>query len=109
MIENDYFYHGSISSNITELKALSLLHDENKKTVYIPDIYSELIKYEASGEFRLLRFNKQPLEKQNELIDKSTDIIMKYDFIKNDELKQKFYKKYFLISWKRTASLCGKS
>lgn len=196
MIENDYFYHGSILSNITELKALSLLHNENKKvvyltdnipyalfyiwdgkhnnydrkfvtgwikngityyeelfpmqletfykgvsgylycikklsnilpvnmnesmyyseenisidrTVYIPDIYSELIKYEALGEFRLLRFNEQPLEKQNELIDKSTDIIMKYDFFKNDELKQKFYKKFFWTAWKRAALLYGKS
>ncbi len=37
MNEKNYFYHGSISSNITELKALSLLHDENKKVLYLTD------------------------------------------------------------------------
>lgn len=37
MIEDDYFYHGSISPNVTELKALSLLHEESKKAVYLTD------------------------------------------------------------------------
>lgn len=196
MNEKNYFYHGSISSNITELKALSLLHDENKKVlyltdnipyalfyiwdgkhnnydrkfvtgwikngiayyeelfpmqleifykgvsgylycvkkipnilpvnkndsmyyseenisidcaVYIPDIYSKLMEYEALGKFKLLRFNEQPLEKQNELIGKSVDIILKSNFFKNDEPKLNFYKKYFPTAWERAVLLCGKS
>lgn len=196
MIENDYFYHGSISPNIIKLKTLSLLHNENKKavyltdnipyallyiwdgkhnnydrkfvtswikngityyeelfpmqlkifykgvsgylycvkkspkilpvsknesmyyseenisidrTIYIPDIYSELMKYETLGKFKLLRFNEQSLGKQNELIDKSAGIILKSDFFKNDELKLKFYKKYFPTAWERAVLLCGKN
>lgn len=196
MIENDYFYHGSISPNIIELKTLSLLHNENKKAVYltdnipyalfyiwdgkhnnydrkfvtswikngityyeelfpmqleifykgvsgylycvkkspkilpvsknesiyyseenifidrvvfIPDIYSELMKYETLGKFKLLRFNEQSLGKQNELIDKSAGIILKSDFFKNDELKLNFYKKYFPTAWERAVLLCGKN
>lgn len=69
--------------------------------VYIEDIYRELIKYETSGQFKLLRFNEQTKEKQNELINKSAGIIAKSDFFKNDEEKAKFYKKYFSAAWER--------
>lgn len=67
------------------------------------------MKYEALGKFKLLRFNEQPLDKQNELIDKSAGIILKSDFFKNDEPKLKFYKKYFPKAWERAVSLYGKS
>ena len=71
------------------------------RAVYISDIYQELMKYEALGEFKLFRFNEQSKEKQNELIDKSAGIIVKSDFFKNDQEKLKFYKKYFSAAWER--------
>lgn len=37
MIEKNYFYHGSISADITKLKASSLLYNTNKKVVYLTD------------------------------------------------------------------------
>lgn len=188
MSEKKYFYHGSISADITKLKALSLLHNTNKKVVYltdnipyallyiwdgkhnnydrkfvtgwiknglvcyeelftnqleifykgvsgylyciekglnifavedkesmyysetdiiadhadyISDIYYELMKYEAAGKFKLLRFNEQPKERQDMLINKSADIITESDFFKNDEAKLNFYKKYFTEAWER--------
>lgn len=57
------------------------------------------MKYEAEEKFRLFRFNEQSAEKQNKLIDKSADIIIRSDFFKNDEIKLKFYKKYFKAAW----------
>lgn len=191
MSEKNYFYHGSISSDITKLKASSLLHNTNKKVVYltdnvpyalfyiwdrehnnydrkfvtgwiknglayyeetfpdqleifykgvsgylycikknlnisavenresmyysetdinidhaiyISDIYHELMKYEAAGKFKLLKFNEQPEERQDMLINKSADIITKSDFFKNDEAKLNFYKKYFTLAWERAKS-----
>lgn len=188
MIEKNYFYHGSISADITKLKASSLLYNTNKKVVYltdnipyalfyiwdgkhnnydrkfvtgwiknglacyeelfpdqleifykgvsgylycvknnlnisaaedresmyysetdiiidhavyISDIYYELMKYEAAGKFKLLRFNEQPKERQDMLINKSADIITESDFFKNDETKLSFYKKYFTEAWER--------
>lgn len=188
MSEKNFLYHGSVSANITELKAYSMLHETDKKVVYltdnipyalfyiwdenhnnynrkfvtgwiknniacyeemfpnqletfykgvsgylycieksadisafdgkeamyysekdisvtravyIPDIYQELMKYEALGKFKLFRFNEQSEEKQNELIDKSAGIIVKSDFFKNDQEKLKFYKKYFSAAWER--------
>lgn len=37
MHEKSYFYHGSISADIAELKASSLLHGTDKKVVYLTD------------------------------------------------------------------------
>lgn len=37
MNEKNLLYHGSISADITELKALSPLHGSNKKVVYLTD------------------------------------------------------------------------
>ena len=71
------------------------------RAVYIPDIYQDLMEFEALGEFKLFRFNERPEEKQNELIDKSAGIIVKSDFFKDDQEKLKFYKKYFLAAWER--------
>ncbi|MDE6763552.1 MAG: hypothetical protein K2J73_07720 [Oscillospiraceae bacterium] len=183
-----YFYHGSIQADITKLKASSLLHETNKKvvyltdnipyallyiwngkhnnydrkfvtgwiknkiacyeeifpnqleifyknvsgylycaeknsdisavngresmyysetdivadrTIYISDIYQELMKYETAGKFRLFRFNEQSKESQNKLIDKSADIIISSNFFKTDEAKLNFYKKYFSEAWER--------
>lgn len=73
---------------------------------YISDIYCELMKYEAAGKFKLLRFNKQPKERQDMLINKSADIITKSDFFKNDEAKLSFYKKYFTEAWERANLKC---
>ncbi len=64
-------------------------------TVVSHAIYQELIRFEALGGFKLFRFNEQSEESQNELIDKSAEIIVKSDFFKNDQEKLKFYKKYF--------------
>ncbi|MDE7278989.1 MAG: hypothetical protein K2N26_04600 [Oscillospiraceae bacterium] len=188
MSEKKYFYHGSIQADITKLKASSLLHETNKKvvyltdnipyallyiwsgkhnnydrkfvtgwiknkiacyeeifpnqleifyknvagylycveknsdisavngresmyysetdivadrTIYISDIYQELMKYETAGKFRLFRFNEQSKESQNKLIDKSADIIIRSNFFETDEAKLNFYKKYFSEAWER--------
>lgn len=192
MNEKNLLYHGSISADITELKALSSLHGSNKKVVYltdnipyalfyiwdenhnnynrkfvtgwtknsiayyeemfpnqletfykgvsgylyriekntdilkadgredmyycendilvnnavyISDIYQELMKYEADGNFKLFRFSEQSEEKQNELINKSAGIIAKSDFFKSDKEKLKFYKKYFSEAWERAEQI----
>lgn len=76
--------------------------------IYISDVYRELMKYEAAGEFKLFGFNEQSEEKQNELTDKYADIIIKSDFFKGDEAKLKFYKKYFLAAWEHAESIHNK-
>lgn len=48
--------------------------------IYVSDIYQEFIRFETLGEFKLFRFNEQSEEMQNELVDKSAEIIVKSDF-----------------------------
>lgn len=70
----------------------------------ISDIYCELMKYEATGKFKLFRFNEQPKERQDMLINKSADIIIRSDFFKNDGAKLNFYTKYFTLALERAKS-----
>ncbi len=69
---------------------------------YIPDVYDELVKYELSGELKVLRFNEQPEKRQNELIDLIAASIVNEDCF-NDNVKSEFYKRYFKEAWKRAA------
>lgn len=104
-----YLYRIEKSTDISAVDGREAMYYSEKdisanRAVHIPDIYQELMKFEALGEFKLFRFNKQSEEKQNELTDKSAGIILKSDFFKNDKEKLKFYKKYFSAAWERASS-----
>ncbi|MDE7233511.1 MAG: hypothetical protein K2N29_00440 [Ruminiclostridium sp.] len=78
------------------------------RSFYVPDIYEELMKYEAAGKFKLLRFHEQSEKRQNELIDKYAHLIIKSDFFHNDEAKLKFYRKYLTAAWERADFIYNK-
>ena len=104
-----YLYCIEKSTDISAVDGREAMYYSEKdisvnRAVYIPDIYQELMKFEALGKFKLFRFNEQSEEKQNELIDKSAGIIVKSDFFKNDQEKLQFYKKNFSAAWERAAS-----
>ena len=71
------------------------------RSFYVPDIYEVLMKCEAAGKLKLLRFYEQSEKRQNELIDKYAHFIIKSDFFRNDEEKLKFYRKYLTAAWER--------
>lgn len=101
-----YLYCIEKSSNILPIDGSeSVYYSESDIIVdnvfFISDIFQELMKYEAMGSFKLFKFNEQSKEYQDKLIDKSSEIIIRSDFFKNDEIKLKFYKKYFTEAWKR--------
>ena len=75
------------------------------KTIYIPDVYEELLKYEAEGKFVVLRYNEQSAERQNELIDFMAKGIINAKFFAGNEQKQAFMKKYFPKSWEKAEML----
>lgn len=72
-----------------------------EKTVFIQDVYEELLKYEKSEELKVLRYNEQSAKRQNELIDMITTVILRNDFYKKNKQKARFYKKYFLKAWEQ--------
>lgn len=71
------------------------------KVDYIPDVYEELLKYEASGKFKVLRYNEQSEKRQDELIDLITTGIVKSNFLKDNEAKAQFMRKYFVKAWEK--------
>ena len=70
-------------------------------TEYICDVYTEFLKYEAVGQFKVFRYNEQSDERKSELIELTSNAIVRENFYKNDDAHRKFIKKHFIESWKR--------
>ena len=75
------------------------------ETIYIPDVYEELLKYEAEGKFVVLRNNEQLTERQSELVDLIVKDIIHAKYYAENEQKQAFMKKYFSKSWEKAELL----
>ena len=101
-----YLYRISDSANIKSVgNRKNMFYCAGNATVaesiYIPDVYDELLKYEAEGKFVVLRYNEQSAEKQNELVDFIAKGIIHEKFYARNEQKQAFMKKYFPKSWEK--------
>ncbi|WP_291573085.1 hypothetical protein [Clostridium sp. UBA4548] len=101
-----YLYCISKNSGIQSVENRECLYYSLKNTViakvdYISDVYEELLKYEASGKFKVLRYNEQSKKRQDELIDLIAISIVKSDFFKDNEAKAQFMKKYFVKAWEK--------
>ncbi|MBQ9132980.1 MAG: hypothetical protein IJX64_00455 [Clostridia bacterium] len=79
----------------------SSVDTEVEKAIYIPDVYEELMRYEMIGKLKVLRYNDQTKQRQNELTDIIAASIIKRDFYKNNPPRAMFMKKYFQKAWKK--------
>ena len=68
---------------------------------HIPDVYEELLRYEAAGALVVLRFEVQTEQRQNELISLIAEAIMRADFFQEDKVQRAFMKRYFSQAWER--------
>ena len=75
------------------------------ESTYIPDVYEELLKYEAEGKFAVLRYNEQSAERQNELTDFMAQGIIREGFYTANKEKQEFMKKHFSKAWEKAELL----
>ena len=69
------------------------------KAEQIPDIYEELLKYEAEGLLTVLRYNDQSIERQKELTDLIAGAIRKASFYVDNQEHREFMKRYFRKAW----------
>lgn len=67
---------------------------------FIPDVYEELLKYEAAGEIRILRFTEQTAERQAELTEMIAAYIRQSNFFPDDHEQQRFMKRNFSAAWR---------
>ena len=73
--------------------------------IYIPDVYEELLKYEAAGKFVVHRYNELSAEQQKELVDFMAQGIIHDGFYTKNREKQEFMKKHFPKAWKKAELL----
>ena len=71
------------------------------KVIFIPNVYEEILKYEKSGEFAVLRYNEQSEKRQQELVDLMASFIVASKFFQNDIAQAEFMKKHFVMAWKK--------
>ena len=69
-------------------------------TIFIPDVYDELLKHEAAGHLLVLRYNEQTPERQAELVQMITAAIRQSGFFADEPELQQFMQKYFSTSWR---------
>ena len=75
------------------------------ESTYIPDVYEELMKYEAEGKLVVLRYDEQSAERQNELIDFMAQAIIHEGFYTENREKQEFMKTHFSKAWEKAELL----
>lgn len=73
-----------------------------EKSVYIEDVYNELLKYEKQGKFKLYRFSEATKEKQEDLTDRIASVIKRDGLHDAAEDKNGFFKKYFSEAWEKS-------
>ena len=69
------------------------------KTILIEDVYEELLKYEALGQFKVYRYNEQTEEKKNEFKLMNAYYFIKINFFNKDTEQINFYKTHYKESW----------
>lgn len=102
-----YLYTCSFTSKIKAVENRECLYYSGENVTaesceYIPDVYNELLKYEAVGQLKIRRYSEQSEQRQNYLIDLiATAIIKEYSL--NDKAKSEFFKRYFVKAWEKAA------
>ena len=68
---------------------------------FIPDVYAELLAYEAAGKLSILRFSEQTDTRQAELTGMIAAYIRQSQFFANDDEQRRFMQKHFPAAWRQ--------
>ena len=70
-----------------------------EKTEYISDVYAEILRQEALGTVRILRFEEQTEERKAWLTEMVAEGIRRANYYAEDPERAEFMKRYFPASW----------
>lgn len=68
---------------------------------YVPDVYRELLRYEAAGELVVRRFEARTPERREALVEMMAQVIAEAGFYEGDRERQAFMRRYFTQAWER--------
>ena len=99
-----YLYHIAMTSNFQKVAGhantfYSPEDCEVAKEEYIEDVYEELLKYEAMGQMKVLRYNEQTQDRKQALHEKMVMGFQRANFYQENEAKAVFMKKHFPKAW----------
>lgn len=70
-----------------------------KSVEYIPDVYDELLRYEANGDINVIRYNELTDERKQFYYDMALQYIYKMDFVNCTSKKAMFWRDSFPQAW----------
>lgn len=70
-----------------------------KETIFVPDVYAELLRYEREGLIKVSRFNDASEEVQAERVEKTVKGIEMSNLLHADSEKARLMKRYFKQTW----------
>lgn len=76
-----------------------------RKAIMVDDVYELLIRHQAEGRFRLLRFEDASAQKQEELTERVTSYIRQKDLHSRDDEESGFFRRYFSRAWERATEI----
>lgn len=78
-------------------------------TIYIPNVYKEILRYQELGKIKVIRFEEAPKEKINSLYTHIAHKIMNSGLIEQTESEESiFYQTYFGAAWNMAVNKSGK-
>lgn len=77
-----------------------------KKTIFIPDVYDAMLRFEQEGLIRVVRYCEMPQERLKLLHDHILRLIIEEDMLSDSQTEQaEFYSTYFPTLWENAAKI----
>ncbi len=100
---NGYLYHCSEQKHFSLTKTRDVWVSAEPVAVesveYIPDVYTELLKHEAKGDIKVIRYNDLTDERKQFYYDMALQYIFKRNFTDCSSKKAAFWRENFPQSW----------
>lgn len=101
-----YLYHIPFTADVQPVENRDgLFFQPNSAAIanveFVPDVHAALLKYEANGQLRVLRYDDQTDERKAELTDRIATFILHSNFFANDQEQQAFMEKHFSKAWRK--------
>lgn len=103
-----YLYKCEIADDFEKTATRDVWVSQNPVPVeeveFIPDVYKEILKCEAAGTVKVIRYETLSSEQKQQMVDMAVHYIYKHDLIESDSKKAAFFQRNFSEAWNYVAN-----
>lgn len=101
--KSGYLYHCAVGDGLEETSTRDVWVSHSPVPVgyteFIPDVYEEILKYEETGQVKVMRYETLTAEQKQDVRDMILHSVYKYISKKTISKKAAFYKEHFQAEW----------